>query len=47
MHARILEGQKLNGFITGQTREIQRFLIHPASEVMCLGIICQPADDFG
>src|ERR1700738_4785504 len=39
MHARILEGQKLNGFITCQTREIQRFLIHPASEVVRLGIV--------
>ena len=40
MHTRILECQKLNGFIAGQAREIQRFLIHPASKVMRLGIIC-------
>jgi len=47
VHARVLECQKLNGFIACEAGEIQRFLIHPASEVVRLGVVCQPADDFG
>jgi hypothetical protein len=46
MHARILERQKLDISITRETQEIQRFLIHPASKVMCLRIKRKPADNF-
>ena len=47
MHARILERQKLNGFIASKTREIQGLLVHSASEIMRLSIIGEPANDFG
>ena len=47
MHARILERQKLDGFVAGQAGEVQRFLVHTAAEVVRFGIVGEPSDDFG
>jgi len=47
MHTRILERQKLDGLVTSQAREVQRFLIHPPAKVVGFGIVSEPSDDLG
>src|SRR5208282_6081447 len=46
-HTRILQSQKLNSPVTREAREVQRLLIHPASEVVRLSVVRKPADNFG
>jgi hypothetical protein len=45
MHTGILECQQLDVPVTCETRKIQRFLIHPASEVMRFRVVREPAND--